>query len=420
MANLLHTSGIIRRFASSQSGGTAVVFALSLVPLLIAGGVAIDYLRLSEARTELQAALDAGALAVGAAKDLDHDQRILAGTKTFERNMTKAGKDLNAIDYEFELDGQTVTGTARYDLPTGLMQVVGYAAMGIEAETEITVPDEQKAEVALVLDYSGSMTEISDGQVKYVAMKNAAKKLITDLETTNEGKVKFGLVPFSHHVYATLPKAYVTGTTGSGDWTGCTQDRRYPHNLTDATPTGSNATKWGHPHAPVHSSDGCWAYAPKSLKVAPLTEDFDALRTQLDNMQPYAWTHIALGAEFGYHLLSPNAPFTEGAPYSDDDTSKFLVILTDGRQTEPAFGPSSRTVSQGEDNLEAICSNAKASGITVMTIAFDLQDEDTTNRLRDCASDPAQNFMIAEDSSDIAAAFADIREQITAQVFISR
>jgi hypothetical protein len=264
------------------------------------------------------------------------------------------------------------------------------------------------------------MTEISGGQVKYVAMKNAAKKLITDLETTNEGKVKFGLVPFSHHVYATLPKAYVIGTTGSGNWTGCTQDRRYPHNLTDATPTGSNATKWGHPHAPVHSSDGCWAYAPKSLKVAPLTEDFDALRTQLDNMQPYAWTHIALGAEFGYHLLSPNAPFTEGAPYSDDDTSKFLVILTDGRQTEPAFGPSSRTVSQGEDNLEAICSNAKASGITVMTIAFDLQDEDTTNRLRDCASDPAQNFMIAEDSSDIAAAFADIREQITAQVFISR
>ncbi len=96
------------------------------------------------------------------------------------------------------------------------------------------------------------------------------------------------------------------------------------------------------------------------------------------------------------------------------------MILTDGRQTEPAFGPSSRTVSQGEDNLEAICSNAKASGITVMTIAFDLQDEDTTNRLRDCSSDPAQNFMIAEDSSDIAAAFADIREQITAQVFISR
>jgi von Willebrand factor type A domain len=218
----------------------------------------------------------------------------------------------------------------------------------------------------------------------------------------------------------TLPKAYVTGTTGSGDWTGCTQDRRHPHNLTDATPTGSNATKWGHPHAPVHASDGCWAYAPKSLQVAPLTEDFDALRTQLDNMQPYAWTHIALGAEFGYHLLSPNEPFTEGAAYSDDDTSKFLVILTDGRQTEPAFGPSSRTVSQGEDNLEAICSNAKASGITVMTIAFDLQDEDTTNRLRDCASDPAQNFMIAEDSSDIAAAFADIREQITAQVFISR
>ncbi len=62
------------------------------------------------------------------------------------------------------------------------------SAMGIDAETEITVPDEQKAEVALVLDYSGSMTEISGGQVKYVAMKNAAKKLITDLETTTKAR----------------------------------------------------------------------------------------------------------------------------------------------------------------------------------------------------------------------------------------
>jgi hypothetical protein len=137
-------------------------------------------------------------------------------------------------------------------------------------------------------------------------------------------------------------------------------------------------------------------------------------------MKPYAWTHIALGAEFGYHLLSPDAPFTEGAPYNSASTEKFLVILTDGKQTEPAFGSSGRSVANGEKNLEKICENAKDSGIKVITVAFDLDDEETRNRLSGCATDPAADFLIAEDSSEIAKAFAEIRNQITAQVFISR
>ena len=94
-------------------------------------------------------------------------------------------------------------------------------------------------------------------------------------------------------------------------------------------------------------------------------------------MRPYAWTHIALGAEFGYHLLSPNEPFSQGAAYGDRKVQKVMVLLTDGQQTEPAFGPGGRTVSQGENNLETICDNAKANGITIMTLAFDLdQDHD--------------------------------------------
>lgn len=84
---------------------------------------------------------------------------------------------------------------------------------------------------------------------------------------------------------------------------------------------------------------------------------------------PYAWTHIALGVEFGFHVLPDNAPFTEAASFDDDETNKFMVVLTDGYQTEPAFGPgSTRTVALGEANLEALCSNAKVNGTTMMTL----------------------------------------------------
>jgi hypothetical protein len=96
------------------------------------------------------------------------------------------------------------------------------------------------------------------------------------------------------------------------------------------------------------------------------------------------------------------------------------VVLTDGRQTEPAFGDGVRNVTQGERNLEAICNNAKASGITIITVAFDLRDSSTRSRLHDCSSDPDRNFFIAEDSGDLADAFEEIRRQISAQVFISR
>lgn len=420
MAHLDRAQATLRRFAANQKGTTAILFALSVVPLLLAGGAAIDYLRYSQTQTRMQAALDTGALAVAAAANLSNSERILAGEKTFERNILEIGLGSDEVEMDFKLAGKKVTAEATYKLPAGLMQLAGYTHMNVAVETEINIPDSKKAEIALVLDYSGSMEEESGGQVKYIAMKDAAKKLITDLEASNPSKVKFGLVPFSHHVYVTLPKQFVVGQSGTGDWTGCTQDRKYPHNLKDNSPASENATKWGHAFASAHASQGCDFYAPNDLKVAPLTDNFSGLRTQLDAMKPYAWTHIALGAEFGYHLLSPDAPFTEGAPYNSSSTEKFLVILTDGKQTEPAFGPSGRSVATGEKNLEKICENAKDSGIKVITVAFDLEDEETKTRLSDCATDAATDFLIAEDSSEIAKAFAEIRNQITAQVFISR
>lgn len=410
----------LRRFAAHQGGTTAVIFALSVVPMLLAGGAAIDYLRYSRAQTAVQSALDAGALAVAAAGRLSTSERLAAGRAAFDRNIALAGLDAASTDALFELDGNAVKASARLSLPSGLMQLAGISAMNVAVETEISIPEARQAEIALVLDYSGSMSEVSGGKVKYVAMKDAAGKLISDLESASPGKVKIGLVPFSHHVYVTLPAAHVRGQGATGTWTGCTQDRRHPFNLTDATPTADDDSKWGQPHAPVHAAQGCGPYATYRLKVHPLTSDFGALRDQLDRMRPYAWTHIALGAEFGYHLLSPDAPFTEGAAYGDKRVQKVMVLLTDGRQTEPAFGPGPRSVRQGERNLESICVNAKASGITIMTLAFDLRDADTRNRLRDCASDPDKHFFVAEDSAELAAAFDDIRRQITAQVYISR
>ena len=272
----------------------------------------------------------------------------------------------------------------------------------------------------MVLDYSGSMGDVSGTKVKYIAMREAATKLVDDLTTASPGKVKFGLVPFSHHVYVTLPKAYVKGATGTGNWTGCTQDRKYPYNLTAATPTSNVDTKWNQPMAPDHASDGCSGYAPRSLIVRPLTTDSAAVKSQLAAMKPYAWTHIALGVEFGYHILMDNLPFDQGAPKSDTETQKFMIVLTDGMQTEPAFGPgSSRNVSQGEKNLTQLCTNAKADGIRIITLAFDLDDTTTRARLKNCASD-ADSFFIANSDTDLSKAFEEIKTAVASEIYLKK
>ena len=107
--------------------------------------------------------------------------------------------------------------------------------------------------------------------------------------------------------------------------------------------------------------------------------------------------------------------------YDDEETQKFMVVLTDGAQTEPAFGPGgTRTVAQGESNLEALCTNAKTKGITMITIAYDLDDNDTVDRLRNCATDPDKNFFVATSAAAVAGAFENIKTLITAQVFVSK
>ena len=147
---------------------------------------------------------------------------------------------------------------------------------------------------------------------------------------------------------------------------------------------------------------GCGPYRQNGLVVRPLSSDHAAVKRQIQAMRPYMYTHIALGFEFGWHVLSSNAPFGEGVPEGDKSTMKVLVLLTDGQQTVEGFGAGgSETQANGERNLEQLCRNAKAAGITVATVALEISDEPTVARLRDCSSDPDKLFFDATTGADL-------------------
>ena len=75
---------------------------------------------------------------------------------------------------------------------------------------------------------------------------------------------------------------------------------------------------------------------------------------------------------------------------------------------------------EGESNLSAICTNAKARGTTIITIAYNIDDSDTVDRLRNCTTDPASSFFDIGTDNNVASAFDAIKKQITAQVRIGK
>ena len=410
------------RFARNEKGALAIVLALAAVPFFLAGGIALDTFRASSANADVQASLDAAALAAAAAKpNTSNADRKKMAEAAFEANIEGSllGKLQGKPDITFKDGAVTVSFTGA--LPTTLMKIGGFNTMNVTGSSTATMRLPQKAEIVLSLDYSGSMKEVSAGKVKYETMRDAAIDMVENLSENGTNKdIHFGLVPFSHHVYTTLPSSMVLGASGA-TWTGCTQDRQYPYNTQSAAPTaGNDASKWGQPQDPVHADEGCSPYLPKKLVVKELSDDHSGVINQLKAMKPNAWTHIALGMEFGWQLLDPAAPF-QARSYSDSTNKKFLVLLTDGKQTEPAFGPgNSRTVSRGEKNLETLCDNVKAANITVITIAFALDDWSTENRLKNCSTDPSKHFYKAEDSNDLTKAFEEIQNQIASAIYLSK
>jgi Flp pilus assembly protein TadG len=146
--------------------------------------------------------------------------------------------------------------------------------------------------------------------------------------------------------------------------------------------------------------------------ILPLTNQKSNVTTALEGMRANGYTNITEGLMWGLRVISPGEPFTEGKPYGTDDHHKIIILLTDGMNQVPstsrynpnksAYGPygymaSGRLVNSSNTNTiqnkmdertgEA-CEAVKAQDIELFTITFELNDTDTQNLMRNCASQP--------------------------------
>lgn len=415
----------LKNFRSDERGNVGIVFALLLVPFIIVAGIALDYGRAVVAKHELQMALDTAVLAAGSLKSATEKERKELGRAFFEANFDAAGYGINVPSDLISIRGNVVTATDSLEIKTRFLQILGMADgkgspsqrfIGVNTSSTALVPQVGKAEIALVLDYSGSMDNKLSGAKKYITMRNAAKDLIQSMHVgaENAAAIEFSLVPFSYGVKVKLMGKHLTDSnynklSGEARIESCLSGRK--ENATnDTEPVDDWRHRWQ--QSDLWYDKGSYNSDRSNkcstmLLMRGLTNNTGALILDLNNWEPYGGTHISSGFQFGWHSISPNSVFPGGASYDKIDhedpeqrVMKAIVLLTDGAQTVPAyrkFGagqdnpktsdpswPMDRT--NGEYNLEQQCENAKAKRILVVTVGFDLDDEDTINRLADCAS----------------------------------
>lgn len=103
-------------------------------------------------------------------------------------------------------------------------------------------------------------------------------------------------------------------------------------------------TKWhpgrkGQTFSPNAAFGGPYYYGPNAgCSLQPLirlTTDADQVKTAIGKMNAIGQTHIPIGLVWGWHTLSPSGvgPYGDGAAYGRQDTKKFIILMTDGDNT---------------------------------------------------------------------------------------
>jgi Flp pilus assembly protein TadG len=220
-------------------------------------------------------------------------------------------------------------------------------------------------------------------------------------------------------------------------------------------------------------------YSCTTRPILPLTdvtteEGLATVKAAIEAMAPNGGTNVPEGIAWGWRTVSHGEPFTQGRPDHEKGNDKVVIVLTDGENTyytpgslgysDPAgsksiyssygylqpgydggstgrlflgtsdsvgkfnYSNSNYTAALNE-HMAALCTNAKAAGVIVMTVALDLDAGNAAQAaqiaaLRQCASDsrfrkdatdpskPAKLFWNATGSS-LAKDFEEIADELS-------
>lgn len=449
----------MKSFLKDTSGNIALNIALLGIPVILSGGVAIDYSQFARKQSSLQNVTDSAALAV--ALDLQSKSQAEIEAKVdsyFKANLSaEQYLEIKNIKVEIPSSKEKVTVTATGKHPTSLMQVAGIKNLTYEPKSVVNAPT-GNAEIMMVLDTTGSMSV--DGKID--ALKVSASTFVEDLLEANDirERVKIGITPFARYVnvgldnrsapWIDVPADYtdtqtvdvqdVISQSGCADetyqdeegvtrtrtvctnieygptyqeerttdytWGGCVGSRNYPNNLSD-----SNYNQ----RVPGLLNVGC------PNRITQLTTDENKLKSEISSLNASGVTYIPTGLTWGWRALSSGEPFDDGVTYQEaanKSIQKVIVLMSDG-ENQSSINNDTRELHNGTNLVQAnqymieVCDNIKAEDIQIYTIGFGNSIPPATlDLLKECSTD-GSNYYDAKDGAALTKAFSDITNKLS-------
>ncbi|WP_299723629.1 Tad domain-containing protein [uncultured Tateyamaria sp.] len=442
------------RFVRDESGTMTIFAVMMLMMMLLVGGIGVDLMRNEMERTRVQATIDRAVLA---AADLD---QTLDPTAVVNDYFAKAGMSgyLTSVTVDEGLNYRTVTAQARTTTRTQFMRLMGVDELAVPARGQA---EEKVAnvEISMVLDISGSMGRNS----KMENLQDAAKTFIdTVIRDETEDLISLSLIPYTAQVNAGEPIFAELTTNHLHDFSYCIDFEQDDFQ--------SAALDFGTTYEQMQHFESGWNYAypitnpgcPQQdyEEIMAYSQDANNLKARIDNYRARANTSIHLGMKWGVALLDPSfKPITQAlslenridsafanrpAAYTDTETLKTIILMTDGENVptvriqdwyyaQPShyvhwsryplywylnnyvggswdnWRYTKYTSAQADDMLEDICDAAKAQGIVVWSIGFEVTNF-SAGIMENCASSPSHFFRV--EGVEISEAFEAIAKQI--------
>jgi len=195
----------------------------------------------------------------------------------------------------------------------------------------------------------------------------------------------------------------------------CATERQGFDAYSEAAPAAGSFVGWHTPtsgeSSQYNSGGTCSTSAIPVIK--PLTTDKQSLKTHIAAFQALSTTAGHVATAWSWYMLSPewnNFWCSNGytiAPYSDTETIKAAVLMSDGE-----FNGNIGVTSASAQALE-ICQNMKDAGIIVYTIGFDMStnvNDPARQTLQQCAS--PNKYYFPYNGTQLREAFNQIGSQL--------
>ena len=171
----------------------------------------------------------------------------------------------------------------------------------------------------------------------------------------------------------------------------------------------------------------------RGLAIVPMSTNRTSLKATIDSLAAGGSTAGQIGAAWGWYMLSPNFAYlwpsaSQPAAYTQVDVLKVMVFMTDGDFNTAYCNNVLSNDSQGYNSdqincnatngnsttqAQAICTAAKAKGVIIYTVGFQVGSGSTAETfIKGCATD-ADHVYLPTSGTLLKDAFSAIGRDIT-------